>query len=45
MTNLDTLQEIAGKYMDPMSLLVAGGPLAGAGLLRLVVAKKSKVVS
>ena len=43
--NLEILQQIAGKYLNPASLLVAGGPLALAGLVRICVAKKSKFTS
>jgi hypothetical protein len=42
--NLDALQEVVGKYVDPSSLAVAGGPLAAAGVVRMFVSK-SKLAS
>jgi hypothetical protein len=37
--NLSELQNIVGKYVDQYNLLVAGGPLAAAGAVRMFVGK------
>ncbi len=42
--NLSELQYVVGKYVDQYNLLVAGGPLAAAGVIRTFVGK-SKVMS
>ncbi len=42
--NLSELQQVVGKYVDQYQLLVAGGPLAAAGVLRLF-AGKNKLAS
>lgn len=37
--DLTEIQNIAGKYVDPHSLMVATGPIAVAGVARLVLGK------
>jgi ABC-type enterochelin transport system permease subunit len=37
--NLTDLQQIVGQYVDTTSLLIAGGPLAAAGIVRVFITK------
>lgn len=37
--NLSDLTHVVGKYVDQYNLLVAGGPLAAAGVVRTFVGK------
>lgn len=41
--NLTDLQHVVGQYVDQYNLLVAGGPLAAAGVARTVVGKNKAV--
>jgi len=38
--DITQLQQVVGNYVDQHNLLVAGGPLAGAGVLKLVTRNK-----
>ena len=39
MIDLSALQQLADKYADPSNLLVAGGPLAASGFVRVFITK------
>ena len=38
--DITQLQQVVGNYVDQHNLLVAGGPLAGAGILKIVSKNK-----
>jgi ABC-type enterochelin transport system permease subunit len=37
--NLSDLQQVVGQYVDRTNLVVAGGPLAAAGIVRTFISK------
>ena len=41
--NLSELQSVVGKYVDQYNLVVAAGPLTGAGLVKAFITKNKAV--